>query len=38
MLACVSVAFTFVLVALAVVFVATLIIKKLFKNEPEKKQ
>jgi hypothetical protein len=38
MLACVSVAFTFVLVALGVVFAGVFIVKKMFKTEPEKKQ
>ena len=33
MLACVSVAFTFVLVALAVVFVAVFIVRRVFKKE-----
>lgn len=33
MLACASVAFTFVLVAVAVVFVGHILVKKLFKGE-----
>lgn len=36
MLACASVGFMFVLVALAVVFAGVLIVKKLFKNEEKK--